>query len=89
MAGSGICPNATEVVDRQISAFRDRDLERFLGCHAAGVKVRDFGSNVLMDGPGYTGARIRPIALPSLGSPDNSDGRERRAEGRSAAASKG
>lgn len=41
---------ATDVVDRQIAAFRDRDLERFLGFYAADVKVRDFDGNVLMDG---------------------------------------
>ncbi len=41
---------ATDVVDRQIAAFRDRDLERFLGFYAAGVKVRDFDGNMLMDG---------------------------------------
>jgi hypothetical protein len=43
-------PGTTDVVDRQIAAFRDRDLERFLGFYAAGVKVRDFDGNVLMDG---------------------------------------
>jgi hypothetical protein len=43
-------PDATGVVDRQIAAFRDRDLERFLGFYAAGVKVRDFDGTVLMDG---------------------------------------
>ena len=43
-------PEAVEVVDRQIAAFRDRDLERFLWCYAAGVTVRDFDGNVLMDG---------------------------------------
>jgi hypothetical protein len=42
--------DATDVVDRQISAFRDRDLERFLGCYAQGVTVKDFDGNVLMDG---------------------------------------
>ena len=31
---------ATDVVDRKIAAFRDRDLERFLGCYAAGVASR-------------------------------------------------
>jgi hypothetical protein len=41
---------ATDVVDRQVAAFRDRDLERFLGFYAADVKVRDFDGNVLMDG---------------------------------------
>ena len=41
---------ATDVVDRQVAAYRDRDLERFLGCYAADVKVRDFDGNVLMDG---------------------------------------
>lgn len=44
-------PDATEVVDRQLAAARDRDLERFLGCYAADVKIRDFDGNVLMDGP--------------------------------------
>jgi hypothetical protein len=41
---------ATDVVDRQVAAYRGRDLERFLGCYAADVKVRDFDGNVLMDG---------------------------------------
>jgi hypothetical protein len=41
---------ATDVVDRQIAAFRDRDLERFLGFYAADVKVKDFDGNALMDG---------------------------------------
>jgi len=41
---------ATDVVDRQIAAFRDRDLERFLGLYAADVQVKDFDGNVLMDG---------------------------------------
>jgi len=45
-----VMPDATEVVDRQIAAFRDRDLERFLGFYAAGVQVRDFDGTVLMDG---------------------------------------
>ena len=38
------------MVDGQIAAFRDRDLERFLGVYATGVKVKDFDGNVLMDG---------------------------------------
>jgi len=41
---------ATDVVDRQVAAYRDRDLERFLGCYAPGVRVRDFDGTVLMDG---------------------------------------
>ena len=43
-------PEATDVVDRHIAAFRDRDLDRFLAFYAADVKVRDFDGNVLMDG---------------------------------------
>ena len=42
--------DATDVVDRQIAAFRDRDLERYLGFFSADVSVRDFDGNVLMDG---------------------------------------
>ncbi len=41
---------ASDVVDRQVAAYRDRDLERFLACYAAGVKIRDFDGTVLMDG---------------------------------------
>jgi hypothetical protein len=41
---------AADVVDRQVAAYCDRDLERFLGCYAAGVRVKDFDGNVLMDG---------------------------------------
>src|SRR5690348_3502368 len=41
---------ATDVVDRQVAAYRDRDLERFLACYAADVKIKDFDGNVLMDG---------------------------------------
>ena len=41
---------ATDLVDRQIAAFRDRDLDGFLGCHADSVTVRDFGGNALIDG---------------------------------------
>ena len=40
----------TDVVDREIAAFRARDLERFLECYAADIKIRDFDGNVLMDG---------------------------------------
>lgn len=40
----------TDVVDRQVAAYRDRDLERFLACYAADVKVKDFDGNVLIDG---------------------------------------
>ena len=40
----------TDVVDRQVAAYRGRDLERFLGCYAADVKIRDFDGTVLMDG---------------------------------------
>lgn len=41
-------PGMTDVADAQIAAFRDRDLERFLGCYAADVVIRDFAGNVLM-----------------------------------------
>jgi hypothetical protein len=52
----------------QIAAFRDRDLERFLRCYAADVKIRDFDGNVLMDGPEATRGRYGPLfhAVPFL-----------------------
>jgi hypothetical protein len=53
--------DATEVVDRQIAAFRDRDLERFLACYGAGVKIRDFDGNVLMDGPEAMRGQYGPL----------------------------
>ncbi len=53
--------DVTEVVERQIAAFRDRDLERFLGCYAAGVKIRDFDGNVLMDGPEAMRGQYGPL----------------------------
>jgi len=52
---------ATDVVDRQVAAYRDRDLERFLGCYAAGVRVRDFDGNVLMDGLEAMRAQYGPM----------------------------
>jgi hypothetical protein len=39
---------ATDVVDAQITAFRDRDLERFLGFYSANAAIRDYDGNVLM-----------------------------------------
>jgi hypothetical protein len=42
--------DATDLVDRQIAAFRDRDLAGFLACYAGDVKIRDFAGHVLMDG---------------------------------------
>jgi hypothetical protein len=52
---------ATDVVDRQVAAFRDRDLERFIGCYAADVKIRDFDGNVLMDGPEAMRGQYGPL----------------------------
>ena len=40
----------TDVVDRQIAAFRARDLGRFLDCYDPDVQIRDFDGNVLMTG---------------------------------------
>jgi hypothetical protein len=33
-----------------VAAYRERDLERFLGFYAVDVSIRDFEGNVLMDG---------------------------------------
>jgi uncharacterized protein (TIGR02246 family) len=52
---------ATDVVDRQIAAYRDRDLERFLGCYAADTKIRDFDGNVLMEGLEAIRGRYGPL----------------------------
>ena len=41
---------ATDLIGGQIAAFRDRDLDAFLGCYADDVTIRDFAGNVLMDG---------------------------------------
>lgn len=58
--------DATEVVDRQLAAFRDRDLQRFLGCYAVGVKIRDFDGNVLMDGLEAMRGQYGPLFRDSL-----------------------
>jgi uncharacterized protein (TIGR02246 family) len=42
--------DVTDLVDAQIAAYRNRDLERFLGFYAPDVAVKDFDGNVLMDG---------------------------------------
>lgn len=43
-------PDTTDVVDAQLAAYRDRDLERFLGYYAPDVVIKDLTGNVLMDG---------------------------------------
>jgi hypothetical protein len=40
----------TDIIDAQIAAYRDRDLEQFLGYYSPGVIVKDLTGNVLMDG---------------------------------------
>ena len=50
MDGERDMSEATDVVDRQVAAYRDRELERFLACYAADIKIKDFDGNVLMDG---------------------------------------
>ena len=50
-----------ELVDRQIAAFRDRDLEANLSFYAEDVKVRDFDGNVLMDGHQGMRAQYGPL----------------------------
>lgn len=42
--------DATDLIDRQIAAYRARDLDAFLSFYAADVKIKDFDGNVLMDG---------------------------------------
>jgi uncharacterized protein (TIGR02246 family) len=43
-------PTATDLVDRQIAAFRARDTDAFLACYAKDAKIRDFDGNVMADG---------------------------------------
>jgi len=66
MTGGRDMPEATDVVDRQVAAYRDRDLERFLACYAADVKVKDFDGNVLMDGGRQYLGSLREEAVPLL-----------------------
>jgi uncharacterized protein (TIGR02246 family) len=39
-----------KLIEAQVAAYRERDLERFLGFYAVDVSIRDFEGNVLMDG---------------------------------------
>jgi uncharacterized protein (TIGR02246 family) len=43
-------PETTDVVDAQIAAYRNRDLERFLGCYSPDVVIKDISGNVVMGG---------------------------------------
>jgi hypothetical protein len=43
-------PEAKDIIDAQIAAYRDRDLEQFLGYYSPGVVIRDLAGNVLMGG---------------------------------------
>lgn len=42
--------DTADLVDAQVAAYRDRQLERFLGFYSADVTVRDLDGNVLMSG---------------------------------------
>jgi hypothetical protein len=53
--------DATDLVDRQIAAYRDRDLDGFVSCYAGNVKIRDFAGTVLMDGREGIRARYGPL----------------------------
>jgi hypothetical protein len=41
---------ATDVVDAQVSAYRDRDLERFLACYSPSAVIKDLAGSVVMGG---------------------------------------
>lgn len=41
--------DVTDVVDRQVAAYFERDLEGFLACYAPETKITDLEGNVLMD----------------------------------------
>jgi hypothetical protein len=41
-------PDPTDIIDAQVAAYRDRDLERFLECYAPDTSIRDLDGNVLM-----------------------------------------
>jgi len=43
-------PEAVDVVDAQLAAFRARDLERFLSFYVADIAIKDFDGHVVMDG---------------------------------------
>ncbi len=40
--------DTTDVVDAQVAAYRDRDLERFLGYYAPGAVIKDITGNIVM-----------------------------------------
>jgi hypothetical protein len=43
-------PDAAELIDAEVDAYRRRDLEAYLGFFAPHVQVTDFDGTVLMDG---------------------------------------
>jgi uncharacterized protein (TIGR02246 family) len=54
-------PAATDLVDRQIAAFRARDTDAFLSCYAEDVKIRDIDGNIMADGLEGMREFYRPI----------------------------
>jgi len=53
--------DATDLVDRQIGAYRARDLEQFLSFYAEDVRIRDFDGNVLMNGRAAMRGMYEPL----------------------------
>jgi hypothetical protein len=43
-------PRTIDVVDAQIAAYRNRDLEAFLGYYSPDVVIKDLAGNVVMGG---------------------------------------
>ena len=41
----------TDVIDTQVAAFRDRDLERFMATYSDDAVIRDFRGTVMMASP--------------------------------------
>jgi hypothetical protein len=50
-----------ELVERQIAAALNRDLDGFLSFYAEDIKVRDFDGNVLLDGRAAMRAQYEPL----------------------------
>jgi len=53
--------DATDLVDRQIAAYRARDLEQFLSFYAEDVRIRDFDGNMLMNGRAAMRGMYEPL----------------------------
>jgi hypothetical protein len=59
--------DTTDLVDRQVAAYQDRDLDAFLASYAPGARIRQFDGSVLADGTTGLRSFYQPLFRDSPG----------------------